>query len=82
MTDEQIIGELNNLYHDPAWKYVIDRLNYTAVKVDEEFHKSEDYKGFLINKGRFEMVKEIIRLLKDPKNLVDNGVRVFGKEAL
>jgi hypothetical protein len=75
MIDNDLLKRLNAITQDPAWKEIIvARLAYIFEHTDQLFHKSKE-DDFRYYQGRYDQAKEIYDLFKEPKNLVDDGVR-------
>jgi len=78
--DENFYHELKSLTVDPAWPKLISRIEYVVYQIDKEFHSSKDYREFLINQGSYKTIVRLVKMLKDPRQLCDDGVQKLGGE--
>ena len=74
MINANMMSELKPLISDPAWKILVDRLEYIKAQSDTALHNAKTFEEFLEARGGFKMAEKILRLFKEPKMLADDGV--------
>jgi hypothetical protein len=74
--NNDMLARLNAITHDPAWReIVVSRLAGIYEKADYMFHKVATAEDFKYHQGKYEMIKEVYDMFKEPRNLVDDGIK-------
>ena len=72
--DSALGQQLVDLKREPAYQFLVNRIGMVRDNYDKSLHSCNKFEDFLVRKGRHEAAEDILRILKDPLSVINNGV--------